>query len=153
MIFYSAVTMPAQRPFRLTAPIIPEIQIHTACVDALDQLLMRPAEWCCYPAGAAQLSPQQQARYSRLGLKRGYPDLMVFYQKVYGIEIKRQGGKLSKTKLAHTRRGGPRLLIGQEEMFPTLMETGAWGGIAVVHSVTEMLDQLADWGIPLRGHW
>src|SRR5215469_6659832 len=98
--------------FRLTAPIPLERDIHEACADALDRLLMPPAEWWTYPAGATQLSPQQQARHSRIGLKRGLPDLMVLHGGLYGIELKRQGGKLSKTRLARTRRGSPRILVG-----------------------------------------
>jgi len=136
--------------FRLTAPIPLERDIHEACADALDRLLMPPAEWWTYPAGATQLSPQQQARHSRIGLKRGLPDLMVLHGGLYGIELKRQGGKLSKTRLARTRRGSPRILVGQDEMFPRLIAAGM-RDIAIAHSVEEMLAHLEVWGIPLRG--
>src|SRR5215470_1604311 len=78
--------------YRLTAPEPLERDIHEACAQALDRLLSPPAEWWTYPAGAAQLSPQQQARYSRIGLKRGLPDLMVLHGGLYGIELKRAGG-------------------------------------------------------------
>ena len=138
-------------PFRLTAPEPLERDIHKACAKALDTLLLPPAQWAAYPAGAAQLSRQQAARHSEIGLKRGYPDLMIFYQKVWGVEIKRtHNSYLSKTRVVRTRSGAPRLLIGQEEMFRLLVETGAWGGIAVVRSVDELIRQLIQWQIPIR---
>lgn len=139
------------RAFRLTSPEPLERDIHQACADALDKLLAPPALWFCYPAGAAQLSPQQQARYSALGLKRGMPDIWVLYQGVYCIELKRHGGALSKTRIARTKRGSPRVLVGQDEMFPKLIESKGVQAIAVVSSVEDMLAQLAAWRIPLRG--
>jgi hypothetical protein len=138
------------RPFRLTAPEPLEFDIHEACADALDKLLAPPAVWACYPAGATQLSPQQQARYSKLGLKRGWPDLLILHGGLYGIELKRRGGRLSKTTITHTRRGSPRVLVGQEEMFPRLVAAGM-KGIAVAHSVDEMLAHLQRWRVPVRG--
>jgi hypothetical protein len=147
------VTPPARRnpsrPFRLTAPATPERDIHEACAQALDRLLLPPALWFTYPAGAAQLSPQQQARYSRIGLKRGLPDLWILHRSIYCIELKRRGGTLSKTRVARTRRGSPRVLLGQTEMFPALIASGV-RAIAVCHSVDEMLAQLAAWQIPMR---
>jgi hypothetical protein len=141
-----------KKPYKLVSREPLEYEVHEACARALDHLLLPPALWCCYPAGAAQLSPQQQARYSRVGLKRGIPDLLVFYHTVWGIELKRRGGKLSVTRTVHTRRGSPRILVGQDEMFPALLASGAFGAIAIAHSVEEMLDQLTRWGIPLRSY-
>lgn len=141
----------ARAPFKLTAPAPYEVDIHEACAQALDQLLLPPAEFCCYPAGHIQLSAAQVARLARAGLKRAYPDLLLFYHAVWGIEIKRrQGGRLSKTRITRTTRGSPRILIGQEEMFPRLLATGAFAAIATVSSVDEMLAQVQRWGIPLR---
>jgi hypothetical protein len=45
------------RPFRLEAPEPYELDIHEACASALDKLLLPPAIWACYPAGAVQLQP------------------------------------------------------------------------------------------------
>jgi hypothetical protein len=90
------------------------------------------------------------ARLTRHGLKRGLPDLWLFYRKVYCIELKRRGGALSKTRVDRTRRGTPRVLVGQEEIFPLLIATGAVEAIAVCASVNEVLAQLARWQIPLR---
>jgi hypothetical protein len=137
--------------FRLTAPEALERDIHEACADALDRLLAPPAVWFTYPAGATQLSAQQHAAHSRIGLKRGLPDLWFLYHGVYCIELKRHGGKLSKTRIARTRRGAPRVLIGQEEQFPRLIASGGVKDIAVCHSVAEMLETLQRWGVPLRG--
>src|SRR5215471_7977813 len=142
--------MPGAR-FRLTAPVIPERDIHEACVGTLNRVLAEPAVWWPYPAGAAELSPQQQARYSRIGLKRGYPDLwFLFGGRLYCIELKRLGGRLSQTRIGRTRRGSPRVLIGQVDMFPKLLAAGV-REIAIAHSVDEVLSHLERWGFPLQG--
>lgn len=141
----------ATRPFRLSAPEPLEFDIHQACGEALDKLLLSPAQWACYPAGGVQLSPQQTARLARLGLKRGWPDLIIVFEGlVFGIELKRRGGRLSKTRVGRTRRGAPRIYEGQEDTFPRLRAAGMTIGIA--HSVDELLAQIRVWGIPLRAH-
>jgi len=135
--------------FKLTAPEPLERDIHEACAQALDRLLLPPAFWFTYPAGATQLSPQQMARHSRIGLKRGLPDIWVLHQGVYGIELKRRGGQLSKTRVARTPRGSPRILAGQVDVFGLLRAAGM-RDIAICHSVDEMLDALEGWNIPHR---
>lgn len=144
--------MPAAPAFRLTPQFLAEQDIHESCASALDRLLMPPALWFCYPAGATQLSPQQMARYSRMGLKRGMPDLWFLFRGVYCVELKRHGGTLSRTRIGRTKRGSPRILVGQEDTFPALLATGGVLDIGIAHSVDEMLDHLARWEIPLRGH-
>jgi hypothetical protein len=139
------------RPFRLSELVPYEQDIHEATARALDLFLAPPAEWCHYPAGSIQLTPAQVAKLARMGLKRGYPDFLVFYERTWGIELKRSKGRLSTTRLIRTRRGSPRVLVGQDEMFPRLLASGAFGGIAVCRSVEEVLAQLEAWGIPLRG--
>lgn len=138
------------RRFRLTAPEPAELQIHEACAQALDKLLLPPACWCCYPAGALKLSAPQVARYARLGLKRGFPDLLLFFYGTWGIELKSRQGRLSKTRVGRTRRGAPRILEGQEDVFPKLIASGGFAAIGICHSVDEMLAQIRVWGIPLR---
>jgi hypothetical protein len=142
---------PPARPFRLTPPPEYEQDIHETVARTLDLLLMPPAMWACYPAGGVQLAPHEAARLVRMGLKRGMPDAIIWYHGTYGIELKRRGGKLSKTRIGRTRRGAPRIYVGQEEVFPQLLATGAWTAIEVAHSVEEVLAQLAAWRIPLRG--
>lgn len=139
------------QPFRLTAPVPREYDIHTACADALNKLLKEPAVWFSYPAGASTLTPQQHARHSAIGLKRGLPDIWVLHHGVYCIELKRPGGTLSRTRIVRTRRGSPRELIGQVDMFPRLLLSGAVKEIAVCHSVAEVLQQLEQWQVPLWG--
>lgn len=136
--------------FKLSAPVPLERDIHEACASALDRLLLPPAVWFTYPAGAVQLSPQQQARYSRVGLRRGLPDIWIVHHGCYCIELKRPGGSLSKTKIVRTRRGSPRELVGQDQMFARLLQAGV-RDIAICHSVDEMVTQLERWGIPHRG--
>jgi hypothetical protein len=75
---------------------------------------------------------------------------MVGYKSMYGLEVKRHGGKLSQTRIVRTRRGAPRILEGQEEVFPKLIASGAFTDIATVRSVDEMLAQLRRWNIPIR---
>ena len=138
-------------PFRLRPPVPLERDIHENCARVLDTMLLPPALWFTYPAGAAQLSPAQQARYSRIGLKRGLPDIFVLHGYVYGIELKRPGsGRLSRSRIVRTRRGSPYVLLGQEEMFERLVAAGV-REIAIATSVTEMLGHLERWRIPLRG--
>jgi hypothetical protein len=135
--------------FRLTAPEPAEMEVHVACAKVLDALLLPPAIWACYPAGQIKLSEAQMARYKRVGLKRGWPDLFIIYQAlVFGIELKKRGGQLSKTRIARDRRGQMRIYEGQEDVFPRLFAAGM--PIAIVHSVDEMLEQIQRWGIPLR---
>jgi hypothetical protein len=139
------------RSFRLTSPEPLELDIHEACAQALDKLLLPPAMWCCYPAGAVKLTPAETARLARCGLKRGWPDLLfVMAGLVFSIELKRaRTGRLSKTRVVHTRRGSPRVLEGQEEVFERLRQAGMT--IAICHSVEEVLSQLRRWGFPMRG--
>jgi hypothetical protein len=70
---------------------------------------------------------------------------------MYGIELKTSRGRLSKTKIVHTRRGAPRELIGQVEMHEILLKSGAWGAIEVARSVDEVCELLDKWGIPRLG--
>lgn len=138
------------RPFRLTAPIAPEDDLHEQVADALDRLLRPPATWACYPSGHIKLTGQQAAKLSRMGLKRSWPDLLILYGSLHGIELKRQGGKLSKTRTVRTRRGSLRIVEGQADVFPKLESAGM--KLATCESLDAVLAQLEAWGIPLRGH-
>src|SRR4249920_4019741 len=147
----NGVGMRASPAFRLTPDLAPERSTHEACVDALNKLLLPPAFFFSAAIGATKLSPQQAAALSRHGVKRGLPDLFILAGRLYGIELKRvRGGRLSKTRIVRTRRGSPRMLEGQEDVFPRLEAAGMT--IAIAHSVDELLDTLTRWGIPLRGH-
>jgi hypothetical protein len=138
------------RPFKLTSLEPLEVDIQETCAATLDRLLLPPAMWFAYPAGVIELSGHQMARLTRHGLKRGLPDIWILHGRLFCIELKRRGGALSKTRVARTRRGAPRVLVGQTEVFPQLIATGAVEAIAVCTSVDEVLAQLARWQIPLR---
>jgi hypothetical protein len=104
-----------------------------------------------YPAGHIQLSPAQAARLARIGLKRSMPDIWIFYKAIWCIETKdRDTGKLSKTRIVRTKRGGLRILEGQEDAIPALLATGAFGDIAIARSVDEVFALLRAWKIPHR---
>lgn len=136
--------------FHLTAPEPLERDIHEAVASALDALLLPPALWFTYPAGVVELSPQQAARYVKCGLKSGLPDIFVFYNGVWLIELKRRGGQLSQTRIVKTKHG-LREVVGQVERFAQLCKTGAVRDLAVCYSVDNVLGQLERWQIPLRG--
>jgi hypothetical protein len=137
------------RQFRLTAPIPPETDLHECVAQALDLLLLPPARWTTFPAGHVELTGQAAAKLARLGLKRNWPDVLVLHGTLYGIELKRHGGRLSITRTVRTRRGRLRIVEGQREVFPKLEAAGM--RIATCESVDQVLARLRDWNIPLRG--
>jgi hypothetical protein len=138
------------RPFRLTPPIAPEAELQEAVADALDMLLLAPAMWAAYPAGHIQLSGQAAAKLARMGLKRGWPDVLVVHGgAVHGVELKRHGSGLSRTRTVRTRRGSLRIAEGQLDTFPRLEAAGM--RLAVCDTVEAVLQALAAWGVPLRG--
>lgn len=148
----SATTSPpiAPRKLRLTAPVPEEIDLQAAVADALDLLLLKPAEWCPLPIGHVKLTGQQAARLARIGTKPGWPDILVAFRGIYGIELKRQGGRLSTTRIVRRRNGAPREIVGQVDMFPRLLAAG-FRGIAVCSSVEDVLCVIREWGCPVRG--
>jgi hypothetical protein len=133
---------------RLTRVVTPEDDIHQAVAKALQRLVLPPAEWTCFPAGNIPLPAQWAAKLVRFGLQPGWPDFLVLHEWVYGIELKRVGAGLSKTRLVRTRRGSWREVIGQEDVFPRLERAGMT--ITVCRSVDEVLAALRGWDIPMR---
>ena len=133
---------------KLVAPVVPEDELHCAVADLLDFAVAPPAMWCCYPAGNVPLPPEYAAKLARMGLKAGWPDFLILHRSPYGIELKRQGGVLSRDRMVRTRRGGLRTVEGQVSVFPRLVAAGCC--IAVCRSVDEVLAALADWQVPLR---
>ena len=136
-------------PYRLTEYVIPEDDLHAAVADALDRLLMPPAEWTTFPAGHVPLPALWAVKLARLGLKRNWPDILVLHNGILGIELKRPGEGLSIARWVRTRRGAHRYVEGQREVFPRLERAGM--RIAVCTSVVGVLDALAAGGVPLRG--
>ncbi len=132
----------------LRAPTRYEDDIHQQVAKALDLLLLPPAQWTTFPAGSVPLPPAFAAKLSRLGLKRGWPDILVIYGTVYGIELKREGAGMSRTRAVRTKRGGLRILEGQIDVFPRLRKAGM--KIEVCYSLDEVLAALRLWNIPTR---
>jgi hypothetical protein len=137
------------RPFRLKAPVTPEDQLQETVARALDVLLLPPAMHTHFPAGSVPLPPQFAAKLLRFGLKRGWPDFLIVHRGIYGIELKRADGVLSRTRTVRTKRGALRVIEGQRETFPRLLEAG-FAGLAVCRSVDEVIDQLRHWNVPVR---
>jgi hypothetical protein len=142
--------MTASRPFRLSPLVIPEQDLHETVAKLAYRVIEPPAQWAFYPAGAIQLSAAQVAKLVRMGLRRGWPDFLVLHGNFYGIELKRYGGQLSHTRIVRTKRGTPRVLEGQADVFPALIAAGM-KEIAVCHTVEEVVATWERWGIPLRG--
>lgn len=138
------------RPFKLKAPRVPETDLHQNVVDGLAKLVAPPAEWTTFPAGHIKLSPRDGAKLRRLGLKPSWPDLLVLHgQRIYGIELKADGGKLSKTRIVRSRKTGrARIVEGQTEVFPRLKEAGML--IVTCGSLDDVLVALRTFGVPLR---
>jgi hypothetical protein len=144
-------TTATHKPLRLRPPPVPEADLHAAVAAALTVLLPPHVPWTTFPAGHVALAPAQAARLARLGLQRGWPDILVVHEgRVFGLELKRPGGKLSRSRWVRTRNGSKRYVEGQQEAFQRL--SGAGMGIATVSSVPLALAALEAWGIPVRGH-
>jgi hypothetical protein len=144
----SLLPEPARRRRLKLTNVVPEDDLHADVADTLDWHVLAPAEWTTFPAGSVPLPPQFAAKLARLGLKRGWPDILVLHGRIYGIELKRHGAGLSKTRLVRTRRGALRELLGQEDVFPRLERAGM--PIAVCRSAAEVLAALRAWNVPLR---
>jgi hypothetical protein len=137
------------RPFRLTAPEPDEDQLHAQVAVGLRKLCRPEVEWTTFPAGNVPLPPEYAAKLARLGLQRGWPDILIVYAGVFGIELKVKGRGLSKTRMVRTRSGALRVLEGQEDVFPRLEAAGM--PIAVCRSLDDVIDALAGWNIPMIG--
>ena len=134
----SAALAPARskpRPFRLTAPVPLEADLHQSVADALRYLLPGEAVVNSWDLANAK-SAVEGARKKRRGCLAGWPDLGVFYRsKVVLLELKRSRyGVISKAQLALHHRL-------EEAGFP----------VTVCCSVDDVLATVSRAGIPLRG--
>jgi hypothetical protein len=144
-------TTATHKPLRLRPPPVPEADLHAAVAAALTVLLPPHVPWTTFPAGHVQLAPAQAARLARLGLQRGWPDILVVHEgRVHGLELKRPGRALSRSRWVRTRNGSKRYVEGQHEAFRRLERAGMH--IATCTSVREAICALEAWGIPVRGH-
>ena len=135
--------------FRLTSPEPSEDDLQETVADALRVLLLPPTMWTAFPAGHVKLAPAQAARLYRMGLCRGWPDILIIHDGcVFGIELKTRTGVLSKTRIVRTRSGGARVVVGQRDMHTRLLASGM--RLAVCRSLDGVLSQINAWGIPTR---
>jgi hypothetical protein len=134
--------------FKLTPPEPDEDALHASVKAVLDLLLLPPAQWTTFPAGGL-LSPQAASRLWRLGLKPGWPDILIVHNSaLFGVELKTRTGRLSKSRTVRTRSGRARHVTGQVEMLADLQRAGV--RTAVCRSVDDVLAQLKSWNIPTR---
>jgi phosphoglycolate phosphatase-like HAD superfamily hydrolase len=127
---------------------LPEVDIQAAAASAFDRLIRPPAVWTAFPAGHIQLTGQQAARFSRIGLKRNWPDHLVLHDsRLIGLEFKRPGEKLSISRWVRTKRGKARWVEGQREAFPKLKAAGM--RLFVCTSVEQALMILEEEGVPM----
>lgn len=126
-----------------------EVDLQAAGADAFDKLLRPPAMWTAFPAGHIELTGAQAARLYRIGLKPNWPDHLVLHDgKLIGIEWKTVDGELSRSRTVHTKRGAPRYISGQRDVFPMLKRAGMLGP-HVCMSVEAALNVLAAYGVPM----
>ena len=134
--------------FALDEYVQPEVDLQAAGAQAFDRLLRPPAMWTAIALGHIELTGQQAARLSRIGLKRSWPDHLIMWpENVVGIEWKTGDGKLSISRVVHTKRGKPRWVEGQRETFPKLKAAGM--RIYVCISVGHALRILKALGCPM----
>jgi hypothetical protein len=124
-----------------------ETGLHISTAELLDLVVLPPATWSTFPAGNVKLSPAAGALLQKMGLKTGWPDILVIHGGVYGIELKAGKGVLKPTRIV-TARGRSRLVEGQREVFQRLMAAGMQ--IEVCRSADDVLVALKRWGVPIR---
>ena len=122
------------RPFRLTAPVVPEDELPHAVYNALRRLAPSDSVINTWELRNAS-SAIEGARRKRLGALPGWPDMGVFWnERVALIELKRShGGYLSDA---------------QRVLHPRLAAAGF--PVAVCRSVEQALNAVTA-GIPVRG--
>jgi hypothetical protein len=141
------VTLP--RAWKLTLPLPNEVDIQAAGEAAFATLIRPPAEFTAFPAGHLKLTGAQAARLTRIGLKRSWPDHLVLHAgKLIGIEWKKPGEGLSRSRWVRTRRGTTRWVEGQQEVFARLAGQGMRGPY-VCETVVQALEALEAEGVPM----
>jgi hypothetical protein len=123
------------RPFRLTAPVVGEDDLHHAVTGSLRVLCPTDAVVNTWELRNAS-SAVEGARRKRLGALPGWPDLGIFWDgKVALVELKRERGW--------------SLSPAQKELHARLERAGH--AVIVAHTVEDTLRALQDRGCPLRG--
>ena len=139
------------RRFTLTAPTVPEDDLHASVADLFRRILQPTvAPWTCFPAGHLPMDARWAVKLHRMGLQPGWPDFLILWNgHLHGIELKRAGAKLSKDRLVRSRKGSLRFVEGQATVFPRLIRAGM--SIATCESIDGVMNALNTWGIPHRG--
>jgi hypothetical protein len=89
------------KALKLTYPDPSEDEFHEAVARLLDLIFAgKNVVWSHFPAGGYLLTPAAAARLYRLGLKRGMPDIMIWFRHptnqdpcCIGMELKTRTGK------------------------------------------------------------
>lgn len=112
-----------------------EDQLHKSIADLLDWVLTEDVVWSHFPAGGYELGPAARGRLWRLGLKQGFPDLVICYAplKTLWLEVKTRFGVTSR---AQKRKHEQLRAIGHP--------------VVVVRSVEDVLAALETFGVPYR---
>ena len=123
-----------RRNFQLKPTEPTEAQLHATVAQYLDWALMPPAMYTTFPAGWGVLTRATAGRLKGAGLKRGMPDILVFYNGfTLGLELKAWNGELTKV---------------QEEMHVKLLDAGV--PVVVCSALDHVIEALQNRGIPLR---
>lgn len=110
-----------------------EEQIHRAVAQYLSSALPPPAFWTTFPAGGGGYA--RGAHLKALGLKAGFPDLLIIAAgKPYGIELK-----------------APRKYAEPEQRALHAILRDAGCPVMVCRSPAEVEMTLRAWGVPVRG--
>jgi hypothetical protein len=111
----------------------PEQEIHKAVVSHLNWRAM-PGVFFFHPPNGGYRSKIEGAIFKGLGVKRGVPDLIIFYSgQIFGLELKASHGRLSPS---------------QTKCLNDMEVAGARTSIA--HSIDEALVTLECWGVLRR---
>lgn len=122
--------------FKLTAPDPSEDELQSSIADLLNAILMPGAAlFSHFPAGGYHLTEAARARLYRLGLRRGWPDIIICYSggRSLWLEVKTPTGVLSheqRTKHTELRCLGHTVLV--------------------VRSVEDVIAALITHGVPFR---
>lgn len=83
--------------------LVSEASLQINICEWLRENIDESVEWTHFPAGGGGY--RRGALLKRMGLKRGWPDLIFISRgRLYGIELKRPGGKLSPAQRDRHRR-------------------------------------------------
>lgn len=78
-----------------------EDELQASIATMLNHILRPPVIWSHFPSGGYYLTPAARARLYRLGLTRGWPDIMIALPagKVLWLEVKSEVGRLEKEQV------------------------------------------------------